>query len=72
MRFKIIGDVTLGMTGGRAMGTREESRGTAAEAVATARNLRGEGHLNVRITDTATGEPCDEASLERGAGAENR
>ncbi len=54
------------------MGTREESRGTAAEAVATARALRGEGHLNVRITDTATGEPCEEASLERGAGAENR
>ena len=72
MRFRITGDVTLGMTAGRAMGTRVELRDTAAEAVATAHRLRGEGHLNVRITDTATGEPCDEADLERAAQTEGR
>lgn len=72
VRFRISGDVTLGMTAGRAAGTRVELRGTAAEAVATARGLRQEGHLNVRITDAATGELCDETSLERGPGAEAR
>lgn len=70
MRFRITGDVTLGMTAGRAMGTRVELRGTAAEAVVTARRLRGEGHLNVRITDAATGEECGEADLERSAAVE--
>ena len=72
MRFRISGDVTLGMTAGRAMGTRVEMRGTAADAVATARGLRREDHLNVRITDVATGEEHDEASLERAAAPERR
>jgi hypothetical protein len=54
------------------MGTRVEMRGTAADAVATARGLRREDHLNVWITDVATGEEHDEASLERAAAPERR
>ena len=41
-------------------------------AVAEARRLRGEGYAHVRITDAATGEPCDEAELERAPDAEGR
>ena len=45
-------------------------RDAAAGAIAMAHRLRGEGYLNVRITDTTTDEPCEEADLERAAQTE--
>ena len=68
--YRISAERSAAITAGRVMGSHVEYRRKAADAVATARRLRAEGYLNVEITDTSTGEPCDEASLERAARAE--
>jgi hypothetical protein len=55
---------------GRIIGSHTEFLDKAAEALSSARRLCDEGYLNVEITDTTTGEPCDKVSLERAARAE--
>ena len=72
LRYRVTADIDTHTAAGRLMGRHAEFLDNAAEALASARRLCGEGYLNVEITDTTTGEWCDEASLERAAGAEGR
>ena len=57
---------------GRLVGSHTEFLDEAAEALSSARRLCDAGYVNVEITDTTTGEWCDEASLEQAAGADGR
>ena len=72
VRYRVTADIDMDTTAGRLVGSHTEFLDEAAEALSSARRLCDEGYLNVGITDTATGEWCDEASLERAAGAEGR
>jgi hypothetical protein len=70
VRYRVTADIDTDTTAGRLMGRHAEFLDNAAEALSSARRLCDEGYLSVEITDTTTGEWCDEASLERAAGAE--
>jgi hypothetical protein len=73
VRYRVTADIDTDTTAGRFLGSHTEFLDEAAEALSSARRLCDEGYLNVEITDTTTGEWCDEASLERAAGgAEGR
>jgi len=58
VRFRISGDVPLGMTAGRATGTRVELRGTAAEAVA----IRAEASNSLSVDRRGVPTPIGAAS----------
>ena len=66
VRYRVTADIDMDTATGRLMGRHAEFLDKAAEA------LSDEGYLNVEITDTTTGDWCDEAGLERAAGAEGR
>ena len=70
VRYRVTADIDMDTAAGRLMGSHTEFLDEAAEALSSARRLCDQGYLNVEITDTTTGEWCDEASLERAAGAE--
>jgi hypothetical protein len=53
--FSVTGQLNWRGLGVHSLGTRLETRDTAAEAMAVARRLREEGYSDVRITDTNTG-----------------
>lgn len=73
VRYRVTADIDTDTAAGRLLGSHTEFLDEAAEALSSARRLCDEGYLNVEVTDTATGEWCDEASLERAAGgAEGR
>ena len=72
VRYRVTADIDMDTAAGRLMGSHTEFLDEAAEALSSARRLCDEGYLNVEITDTTTGEWCDEAGLERAAGAEGR
>ena len=73
VRYRVTADIDTDTAAGRLLGRHTEFLDEAAEALSSARRLCDEGHLNVEITDTATGGWCDEATLERAAGgAEGR
>jgi hypothetical protein len=70
VRYRVTADIDADTRTGRLMGSHTEFLDKAVEALSSARRLCDEGYLNVEITDTTTGEPCDEASLGRAAEAE--
>ena len=70
VRYRVTADIDTDTAAGRLRGSHTEFLDKAAEALSSARRLCDEGYLNVEITDTITGEWCDEASLERAARAE--
>ena len=72
VRYRVTADIDMDTAAGRLMGRHAEFLDKAAEALSSARRLCDEGYLNVEITDTTTGDWCDEAGLERAAGAEGR
>ena len=72
VHHRVTANIDSDTPAGRLMGSHIEFLGNAAEALSSARRLGDEGHLNVEITDTTTGEWCDEASLERASAAEGR
>ncbi len=72
LRYRVTADIDMDTAAGRLVGSHTEFLDEAAEALSSARRLCDEGYLNVEITDTTTGQWCDEASLERAAGAEGR
>ncbi len=63
VHHRVTADIDSDTPAGRLMGSHIEFLDDAAEALSSARRLGDEGHLN---------EWCDEASLERAAGAEGR
>jgi hypothetical protein len=70
VRYRVTADIDTDTAAGRLIGSHIEFLDRAAEAVSSARRLCDEGYLHVDITDTTTGEWCDECSLERAARAQ--